>query len=442
MSVYDGIICDDTVTVRGIWISSANPGSLNGKDLYILPFDDDIVGQMDDTQLEAYKADETNYGIVKWRPKANPKDHWAVPFVTGKKYYLRFEHGLDFENIQFNRQNWVWNTENEGGLWFVMPHYDVREAVYVDDNNGYRHLNDTIGGAANIPYLEMGDNVIYNDTDTREINFIINGKDYYTERLSFEGVRCIGQCQPPIEDEELELEFRYWSNASHWGDFGKVPEEGDEVIIESSWNMIYDIEESPKLKSLEIRGKLTFENNGTDRSLSVYNLWVRSGELEIGNITDPFTANALITLLGDNTEEYFAFTNSIEAGNKNLVVTGTANLYGTPRDTRTRLMESIYVGDKESYVDKNLDWKSGEKIVIAPTNMRTMDWDEFTIDTYDPANGHITFVEEATGFHFGAWSSTESDYGVDMRGEVAIMNRNIVITASQDDIDSVLKEPW
>ena len=35
MDVFDGIICDDTVTVRAIVIYNAAPGSLNGKDLYI-----------------------------------------------------------------------------------------------------------------------------------------------------------------------------------------------------------------------------------------------------------------------------------------------------------------------------------------------------------------------------------------------------------------------
>lgn len=61
-----------------------------------------------------------------------------------------------------------------------------------------------------------------------------------------------------MNDEDLELEFRYWSNESHWGDIGRIPIEDDEVVIESGWNMIYDIEESPKLKGLEIQGKLTF----------------------------------------------------------------------------------------------------------------------------------------------------------------------------------------
>ena len=45
-----------------------------------------------------------------------------------------------------------------------MPFYDVREAVYMDDNTGHRHNNNSIGEANNIPMYRMGDHLIMNDT--------------------------------------------------------------------------------------------------------------------------------------------------------------------------------------------------------------------------------------------------------------------------------------
>jgi hypothetical protein len=39
---------------------------------------------------------------------------------------------------------------------------------------------------------------------------------------------------------------------------------------------------------------LTFLNNGTDLALHARQIWVRGGELEIGNATHPFEANAEI----------------------------------------------------------------------------------------------------------------------------------------------------
>jgi hypothetical protein len=78
-----------------------------------------------------------------------------------------------------------------------------------------------------------------------------------------------------------------------------------------------------------------------------------------------------------------------------------------------------------------------------------MDLDEFEIKTYNPDNGEITFTEGGLGYHFGDWDSTEENYGpdresygVDMRAEVALMDRNIKIDASLDDIGIVLKQPW
>ena len=67
------------------------PGSLRERNLFVLPYDEEILDGMNEADITAYEADNNNYSIVDFRPKANPADHWCVPFVTGKKYYLRWE---------------------------------------------------------------------------------------------------------------------------------------------------------------------------------------------------------------------------------------------------------------------------------------------------------------------------------------------------------------
>ena len=260
-----------------------------------------------------------------------------------------------------------------------MPHYDVREAVYVDTNLGDRVENNTITGA--FTDLALGTNLIRNDTETRRINLIFNGDDDDLDTLTLTGVRCVSNCVPDVpEDLPFDNTIRYWSVLEDWGGRLTIPMDDEEVIIPSNWNMMYDVAvgDAKKLKSLEINGKLTFMT-GADRLLKVYNLWVRSGELNIGTESIPFTNKATIELQGDNTEEYFAFTQSVEAGNKNLVITGDANFYGVPRDSRTRLHRTSYRNNDELLVETGLDWVAGEMIVIAPTNMRTMDKDSCTI---------------------------------------------------------------
>lgn len=343
MAMMDGLVCDDTVGIRRILMYSASPGSLNSRDLYILPYDDSVVGLMTPDQLTAYIADTANYSIVPWRAKKNPKNHWNVPFVTGKKYLVRWAFGLDFEKMTFEIISWLW--EDDELVEFEMPHYDVREAVYVDTNLGERVENNTIAGKATTD-LALGDNLIRNDTDTRKINLMFNGDNDDLNRLTLTGIRCMPEnCAPEIPDDiPLDGRTRFWSKLSDWTDGRtQIPQAGEDVIIPSSWTMMYDVAlgDEVKLNSLEVNGELIFDDRA-DRTLKAYNLWVRSGKLEIGTADKPFTNKAIIELQGDNTEEYFTFTQSIEAGNKNLVITGDANMYGLARDYRARLMKTSY----------------------------------------------------------------------------------------------------
>lgn len=104
---------------------------------------------------------------------------------------------------------------------------------------------------------ETGHNIVFNDTATREIHMVINGRNQTRNSVRLRGFRCVYNCNPVVEDKELEMNFRRWSNASDW-ESGKIPEEGEDVEIKSGWNMIFDIEESPKLRNLQINGRLTF----------------------------------------------------------------------------------------------------------------------------------------------------------------------------------------
>ena len=99
-------------------------------------------------------------------------EHWAVPFVTGKKYYLRWEYGLDFEQMLIDIEPWLWD-ENDLDVEFIMPFWDVREAIHVDDNFATRYDNNTIAATGN----DFGSNLVLNDTDTRRFHLIVNGDD-------------------------------------------------------------------------------------------------------------------------------------------------------------------------------------------------------------------------------------------------------------------------
>ena len=159
--------------------------------------------------------------------------HWTVPYVTGKKYYLRWAGGLDFEKMKIEIIPWLWD-DDDGDVWFEMPHYDVREAVHVDTNLGDRIENSTL--VYNWDNWSFGDNVIYNDTDTRRINVMVNGLNKDLNRITMTGVRCLAGCPiDNVDDLPLEDRIRYWSVLADWDTRTELPVDGEEIVIPSNW---------------------------------------------------------------------------------------------------------------------------------------------------------------------------------------------------------------
>jgi len=91
---------------------------------------------------------------------------------------------------------------------------------------------------------ETGANSLFNDTATRELHFIINGKNSSRTNLVMQSYRCIGPCLPAIAAQVIETNVRLWSNPASWKS-GKVPLAGEDVVVEPGFNVVYDLEESP-----------------------------------------------------------------------------------------------------------------------------------------------------------------------------------------------------
>jgi hypothetical protein len=100
-------------------------------------------------------------------------------------------------------------------------------------------------------------------------------------------VRCYGNCNEQIvEVEVVESEFRYWSDKKNWPN-ETLPIAGDNVHILSGWKMILDIEETPIIDLLRVNGILIFSDE-KDVHLQSKHIFVRAGELHIGNETNPY----------------------------------------------------------------------------------------------------------------------------------------------------------
>lgn len=137
---------------------------------------------------------------------------------------------------------------------------------------------------------------------------------------------------------------------------------------------------------------------------------------------------ARITLYGEKEADSIVYDNAIEAGNKILANTALISMYGNPRKHRTRLLQTVEKGETSILIEKGLGWKAGEEVGLAPTTIRYFESDQLIIKSYDGETGILEFTSPLKYYHWGAPESTADRYnGVDMRGEVMLLSRNIKI---------------
>jgi hypothetical protein len=278
----------------------------------------------------------------------------------------------------------------------------------------------------------------YNSSDKKLLEFVVSPKDKKNAgdepKLVMNAVRCEFNCQTNnVVDVETEEEFRRWSDASNWPN-NTLPVANEKVVIDSSWNMMYDIEDSPIFDLVEINGKLTFdpEMNLTLRSR---NIFVRGGELNVGNKTHPFQNEARFIMYGNHSSEHIAFSKSVEAGNKIIANVGKVNMYGKQRTkTMTRLRETALQGRFDFKVEAGLDIVPGDLLELLATDYDHKACENITVVSYDSSTGVVVASSELKKSHWGAPISTAAEYsGVDMRGEVLILSRNIKVMPAPHD---------
>ena len=101
----------------------------------------------------------------------------------------------------------------------------------------------------------------------------------------------------------------------------------------------------------------------------------------------------------------------------------------------TRLLQEANKGDKEIFVETGLDLIAGDRIALLATSYKYEAGEDFIITSYDNVTGKIVLEHEVHYNHWGASESTASTYnGIDIRGEVILLSRNIQIVG--EDIES------
>ncbi|MGZ5991881.1 MAG: G8 domain-containing protein, partial [Caulobacteraceae bacterium] len=209
-----------------------------------------------------------------------------------------------------------------------------------------------------------------------------------------------------------------WSNPASWPG-GKVPREGDAVTIGKGRNILLDVT-PPALRSLTIEGKLSFSSE-KDLALTTEWIYLPGGELDIGSEAHPHTAKATITLTDAVKDE-----NINTMGDRGIMLlNGTLSLHGDRKNAWTKLAATARAGANTIQVLDASGWRKGDVIVLASTDFNPRQAEERTITA---VSGHALTLDKPLAYmHFGKITD-----GVDERGEVGLLTRNIKIQASED----------
>ena len=212
-----------------------------------------------------------------------------------------------------------------------------------------------------------------------------------------------------------------WSDPATWPN-NQVPAAGDKVTIASGQEVLLDVS-PPALDGITINGKLVFAD---ESDLSLTTEWILVlGELQIGTEANPFTHKATIMLTDHNEGEQL-----MGMGDRGIMLSGgTLNLHGNRTNAWTKLSATAEAGATTIYVLDASQWLAGDEIVLASTDYNPRQAERRTIAS---VNGNIiTLTEPLAYMHFG-----EITFGVDERGEVGLLTRNITIQSSEDSLES------
>jgi len=202
------------------------------------------------------------------------------------------------------------------------------------------------------------------------------------------------------------------------------------VYVPKGLHLLVDVDSTPILSAVVVEGSLIFPTNPDPehvRSFDAKYVLVRGGYLEAGTEQFPYTSKLVITMHSKRFDaEIPIFGNKVIA-----MYNGILDLHGIPRTpTWTMLDTTSDVGSTTLTLIRDVDWKVGERIVIAPTSYNNFEAEERTIiaiDNTDPQKPVITIDTPFEFKHFAARQEfgTDGDF-IEMRAEVGLLTRNIL----------------
>ncbi|MEP6592003.1 MAG: G8 domain-containing protein [Gemmatimonadota bacterium] len=208
-----------------------------------------------------------------------------------------------------------------------------------------------------------------------------------------------------------------WSDPASWAPEA-IPVAGGDAQIPVDKTIELDVS-PPALNRLTISGTLVV-SPGADIDLVAKEVFV-SGTLRVGTEAIPHTKRFTLTLTGTDPG-----TTGAEVGTKVLAILpgGTLDLHGEHRLSWTRLNATAASGMTTLSVQDAVDWKVGDRLVIAST-----DFDQAKAEEAVVAGAAGTSVSLQAGLRNTHWGVLQNIAGrsIDERAEVGLLTHNITI---------------
>jgi hypothetical protein len=215
----------------------------------------------------------------------------------------------------------------------------------------------------------------------------------------------------------------YWSDPATWPG-GTLPQAGDVVVVPAGQTIVLDVD-PPPLGGLRVRGTLRFAE--VPLHLTTDWIMVMGGHLQIGTEASPHMNPARITLTGDD-EEVMA----MDMGGKLIGVMfgGVLDLHGIRRDdlSWSQLDGSVAPGDTVLRLADAPTWRVGDEIVVAPSGADPLQAERVTVTGVQ--GYRVAFTPPLQHPHYGV-IETQGGRTLDMRAEVGLLTRNIVIEGDE-----------
>ena len=209
-----------------------------------------------------------------------------------------------------------------------------------------------------------------------------------------------------------------WTDSDTWG--GELaPRKGDSVVIPKGMTLLMDTS-TDVLYLIYIEGTMIFLDE-KDMTLDAHYIMIKGGTLIAGLPNARYKNKLTITIHGNIDGKMLP-----GFGNKGIFMQeGSIDLHGQIREPAwTELAETAVKGTRIIKTKVSVDWKKGEKLILAPTARGQKEFEELTIES---VNGNIVELTKELEFNHFAKQMTFGSRTFDIRAEVGLMTRNILI---------------